>query len=107
MQVQTFAEGQQIITYGDAGIHYYILTKGNVKVIVYQKGASPADPNLHEKVLFTKPMGPGSGFGELALLYNDKRSATIQAVEESECYALDGVVFKAIIVKSSMQKRTK
>ena len=52
-------------------------------------------------------MGQGSGFGELALLYNDKRSATIEAAEDCECYALDGVVFKAIIVKSSMQKRTK
>ena len=51
-------------------------------------------------------MNEGSGFGELALLYNDKRSATVEAAEDCECYTLDGQIFKAIIVSSSIQKRT-
>jgi CRP-like cAMP-binding protein len=50
-------------------------------------------------------LGPGSGFGELALLYNDKRSATIEAINDCEVYALDGSIFKMIIIKSSMEKR--
>ena len=53
-----------------------------------------------------KYLGSGVGFGELALLYNDKRSATIQAQEICETYALDGRLFKGMIVKSSIQKRT-
>lgn len=51
-------------------------------------------------------MGQGSGFGELALLYNDKRSATIEAVDVCETYTLDGTIFKTIIIKSSIQKRS-
>lgn len=51
-------------------------------------------------------MGPGSGFGELALLYNDKRSATIEAVDDCEAYSLDGSIFKTIIIKSSIEKRS-
>ena len=51
-------------------------------------------------------MGAGSGFGELALLYNDKRSATIEAVDTCETYTLDGTIFKTIIIKSSIQKRS-
>lgn len=47
-------------------------------------------------------MNHGVGFGELALLYNDKRSATIEAAEDCECYTLDGQIFKAIIVSSSI-----
>jgi CRP-like cAMP-binding protein len=47
----------------------------------------------------------GSGFGELALLYNDKRSATIQAVTDCETYTLEGSIFKAIVVKSSVERR--
>lgn len=47
-------------------------------------------------------MGSGVGFGELALLYNDKRSATIQALEMCETYALDGTLFKGMIIKSSI-----
>lgn len=51
-------------------------------------------------------MGQGAGFGELALLYNDKRSASIEATENCECYTLDGSIFKLIIVSSSIQKRS-
>jgi CRP-like cAMP-binding protein len=47
-------------------------------------------------------MGAGSGFGELALLYNDKRSATIEAVDTCETFTLDGTIFKTIIIKSSI-----
>ena len=51
-------------------------------------------------------MEQGVGFGELALLYNDKRSATIEAVDNCETYTLDGSIFKTIIIKSSIQKRS-
>ena len=57
-------------------------------------------------MLFTKELQQGAGFGELALIYNDKRSATIIALEPCECYLLDGVLCKQIIIRSSMQKRT-
>ena len=77
-----------------------------MKVIVYQKGTDPNSPDLEKKKVFTKYMGQGSGFGELALLYNDKRSATIEAVDVCETYTLDGTIFKTIIIKSSIQKRS-
>jgi len=50
-------------------------------------------------------MTQGAGFGELALLYNDKRSASIEAVDDCETWTLEGSIFKKIIVKSSMTKR--
>lgn len=50
-------------------------------------------------------MESGCGFGELALLYNDKRSATIEASTSCECYSLDGTLFKQIVMKASMDKR--
>lgn len=52
--------------------------------------------------MFTKELDKGVGFGELALIYNDKRSATIQAIEDCETYVLDGELFKGIIIKASM-----
>ena len=61
---------------------------------------------LENKKKFIKYLNYGVGFGELALLYNDKRSATIEAAEDCECYTLDGQIFKAIIVSSSIQKRS-
>jgi len=50
-------------------------------------------------------MEKGAGFGELALLYNDKRSASIQATCDCETYVLEGTIFKTMIIKSSIQKR--
>jgi CRP-like cAMP-binding protein len=53
-------------------------------------------------------MNAGVGFGEIALIYNEKRTATIQALED-DCvtYVLDGTVFKTIIIKTSQEKRQK
>ena len=51
-------------------------------------------------------MNAGVGFGEIALIYNDKRTATIQSLDDG-CltYVLDGSLFKTIIIKSSQEKR--
>jgi CRP-like cAMP-binding protein len=88
MMPQKFAPGEKIIKYGDEGSTYYILSKGTVKVILYQEDAKATDPDLDDKVKLTKTMQKGAGFGELALLYNDKRSATIEAVSDCETYTL-------------------
>lgn len=106
MKPQTFLKNELIIKYGDVGQEYFILSKGSVKITVYTKGTDPNDPDLENKIIFTKNMGQGSGFGELALLYNDKRSASIEAVEVCETYTLDGTIFKTITIKSSIQKRS-
>ena len=74
---------------------------------MYAPGTPADDAKLEEKQVFTKFLGAGSGFGELALLYNDKRSATIEAVETCETYVLDGTIFKTLIVKSSIEKRSR
>lgn len=50
-------------------------------------------------------MPKGAGFGEIALMYNDKRTASIKAEEQCKTYVLDGSIFKAIIIKSSIDKR--
>lgn len=46
MKKEYFKKNSVIITYGDVGTHYYILSKGNVKVTVYHSGTSPFDKNL-------------------------------------------------------------
>lgn len=102
MKPQPFEAGDSIIRYGDFGQLYYILAKGQVKVKIYENGADPTDPGLESKLKLEKILEEGSGFGELALLYNDKRSATIEAVTPCETYVLDGSLFKQIIVNTSI-----
>ena len=50
-----FQKNDTIIKQGDIGDKYYLLASGKVQVIL-QDG-------------FTKTIHPGSGFGELAILY--------------------------------------
>ena len=45
------------------------------------------------------------GFGEIALLYNDKRTASITAVTNCEAWVLSGDIFKHIIAAHSIQRR--
>ena len=74
-------------------------------MLVYKPGTIPSDPDLDQQVVFSKTMEEGCGFGELALIYNDKRSATIQAIDECETYTLEGSLFKNVMIKSNIQTR--
>jgi len=102
MKVQKFKADENIIKYGDIGTQYFLLAKGCVKVIIYRDGTDCNDENLAYKIKLTKFIDQGTGFGELALLYNDKRSATVQAVDDVECYTLDGSIFKNVVIMSNI-----
>jgi CRP-like cAMP-binding protein len=105
MQIRNFKPEEQLITYGDQGKEYFILAEGRVRVLVYEPGTSPYDPDLAKKVKLTKELPQGSGFGELALIHNDKRSATIEAIDECEAYVLDGQLFKQMVTQDAVKRR--
>ena len=94
-----------IIKYGDIGTEYFILDSGVVEVLVYQDGVDPNDPMLVKKVKFSKFLKPFVGFGEIALLYNDKRTASVRAADMCDTWVLEGKVFKHIIIKSTITRR--
>ena len=105
MKERTYTGGQDIVTYGDLGFECFILDEGAVDIIVYKDGTSPKDPELNNKIAFTKYLDKPFSFGEIALLYNDKRTATVRANTDCKCYVLDGKTFKYILVKKSFQKK--
>ena len=51
------------------------------------------------------PPIPMVGFGEIALLYNDKRSASVTALTDCNLWALSGNVFKHIIAQNAIRRR--
>lgn len=70
MYEKSFSVGQNIVTQGKTGKEYYILKSGQCQVIVQQQS----------NVVKSKVIKPGEGFGEIALMYNDKRTATIRTL---------------------------
>ena len=92
------------------GSEYFVLASGRVRVTVYKTGADPKDPNLADEIAFEKVLEPQNdedmiGFGEIALLYNDKRTADVTAITDCETWVLSGDVFKQIIAQNSIKRR--
>ncbi|XP_014244772.1 cGMP-dependent protein kinase, isozyme 1-like isoform X2 [Cimex lectularius] len=83
-------KGSFLIKEGEAGSHLYVSASGQFEVI--KEGA----------VLGT--LGPGKAFGELAILYNCTRTASIRVVENAEVWVLDRRVFKNIMLRSGLQR---
>jgi predicted MFS family arabinose efflux permease len=69
------AAGTEVITQGDIGDRFYVIAAGSVEVF--------------EDGLFRRRQGPGESFGEIALLRDVARTASVRAVEDTELLALD------------------
>jgi cAMP-dependent protein kinase regulator len=61
--------------------------------------------NSDEQPTYLKTYEPGEAFGELALLYNAPRAATIIAKTDALCWELDRNTFNSIVKVSSQKKR--
>lgn len=60
-----------------------------------------------EKPVVLRDYAPGEGFGELSLLYNTPRAATITAQKESLLWKLDRDTFNHIVKDAAAKKREK
>lgn len=89
-QNKNYKTGEVLINFGDAGDEYFILKSGVVNVQVIDEET--------KEVIATKTLTEGAAFGELALLYNSPRSATITALTDCHAWVLDTKTFKAVIM---------
>ncbi|XP_027858075.1 mitochondrial carnitine/acylcarnitine carrier protein isoform X3 [Xiphophorus couchianus] len=84
-----------IIDQGDDGDNFYVIDKGVYDIFVAKDGVNVCVGKYNNK----------GSFGELALMYNTPRAATIVATEEGALWGLDRATFHRLIVKNNAKKR--
>jgi CRP/FNR family cyclic AMP-dependent transcriptional regulator len=73
-----FTRNETIVRQGEMGLGLYVIARGHVKVDREEKGVRTQVAEL----------GPEQFFGEMSLLDNKPRSATVTGIEDSECLLL-------------------
>ena len=99
MEEKNFKAGDYVIKQGDEGDNLYVVESGKLKCEKLFKG--------NDMPTFLKNFEPGDSFGELALLYNAPRAATIISATDSLLWSLDRQTFTHIVKESSAKKRDK
>jgi MFS family permease len=85
---ETVSEGDEVVHQGEAGDRVYVISEGQFEVT--SGGVSVAT------------LGPGDHFGEIALLRDTPRTATVTALADAEIYGLDRADFLAVITGHSL-----
>ena len=94
----TYAAGSVIVREGDEADRFYIVTNGEVDVLL----AHPSGQEIR-----VNRLGRGEYFGEIALLRGGRRTATVRAAPHSdvELMALDRADFERLVAESEAAKR--
>ncbi|RII11626.1 cAMP-dependent protein kinase A regulatory subunit [Alternaria sp. MG1] len=96
-------KGIKVIQQGDVGDYFYVVEKGSFDIYVNQSGK--VEGGLDGVGSKVGTVGPGGSFGELALMYNAPRAATVTSTEPSTLWALDRITFRRILMDSAFQRR--
>jgi cAMP-dependent protein kinase regulator len=96
MAEKNVATGEEVIKQGGIGDYFYVVETGSLDVFVSRNGNPPV--KVYE-------YGAGGSFGELALMYNAPRAATVVATADCVLWALDRVTFRRILMENTSRKR--
>ena len=79
------AAGELLFSQGDAGDRFYVVAGGRLEVVVDGRRRTV--------------LGDGEGFGEIALVRECPRTATVRALAPGQLLALDRQPFLSTVVK--------
>lgn len=80
---RTFAPGESVAREGEGGVGFFVIREGEAKV---ELGGSEV-----------RRLGPGDHFGEIALITEGPRTATVTAESELRCYGLTPWEFRPLV----------
>lgn len=99
MEDKKVFKNEVVIKEGDQGDCLYVVASGSLSCTKVFKG--------NTEPVFLKKYEAPDAFGELALLYNAPRAATITSDEECTLYALDRQTFNHIVKDAAIRRREK
>ena len=83
MKERSFREGSTVVAEGETGAGFFVIAEGNATVSVGGE--------------VRNTLGPGDHFGEIALIDDGVRSASITAATDLRCYGLTPWEFRPFI----------
>ena len=95
--LRTCRRGERIVGQGEAGDAFFVVVKGRVSVSV-------SSPDGREVVLST--LGEGEHFGEMALLEDAPRSASVTTTERTEILTLTRSAFFSLLRRNFLLTRS-
>ena len=98
---QFFFAGQVIISEGEPGDSMYVMCEGEVEVTKRLTMMLDQD-TLREKLMIRLKAEDGGSFGEMALLENEARSATVTALTDCRLLELHREDFLQYVQKNSL-----
>jgi CRP/FNR family transcriptional regulator len=86
MKEYSFAPGREIVTEGRGGVGFFVITAGTVAVS--SRGRR------------VRKLGPGEWFGEVGLVADVPRTATVTAETEVTCWGMTAWSFRPIVERN-------
>jgi CRP/FNR family cyclic AMP-dependent transcriptional regulator len=83
---RSYKKGESLVQQGEPGRGLYVLLEGKVKIVKKTAGGDQLEIAV---------LGPGDFFGEMSVLDDAPRSASVIAVENTECFVLTAWDFNA------------
>jgi CRP-like cAMP-binding protein len=100
--VECALAGSTIFKHGARPDNCYVIMSGNCRALVKYTYLKSGEPKRKTKVL--SEMGRRTLFGELSLLFIEKRTATVIATEPTVLLVIPGVTFRRCMKGAVLQK---
>jgi CRP-like cAMP-binding protein len=95
LAVERYAPGDLVFRQGDGGTSFYQVVQGRFDVL--RRGDDEAAEALGHQV---NELGPGDYFGEIALLTDEPRNASVRAATPALCYRLSREGFAQLLASA-------
>ena len=86
MAERSFSAGEEITTEGEISVGFYVIEDGHANVTMNGEDVGK--------------LGPGDHFGEIALIAETPRAATVIAATELRCYGMTSWDFRALVERN-------